>query len=47
MGESCELKTYLISCYRRSRAHYHLLDCNGGKECAELLLNEFGIVAKH
>ena len=38
MGESCEPETCSISCARRSRAHFHLIECYGGKYCAALKL---------
>ncbi|KAM3136527.1 hypothetical protein pb186bvf_011330 [Paramecium bursaria] len=38
VGESCEPETCSISCARRSRAHFHLIECYGGKYCAALKL---------
>lgn len=47
LGESCEPETCTRSCTRRSRAHFHLLECKGGALCAEKYLNKGKKVARH
>lgn len=48
LGESCEPETCTRSCTRRSRAHFHLVECKGGKDCLEKIINKEGkIYARH
>ena len=44
IGESSQPENCSVSCKRRGRGHYHLVECPGGENCYE---NKLGAKAKH